>query len=176
MMGRPPLPRPLVIQPSDESIRLIALTRYKTAIVDAEDYDRIMQSSWCAWWSGNAWYAQARRNQKIIYMHREVLQVSDDTQVDHRRRKDTLDNRKSNLRLATVSEQMCNTSLRKDNVSGFRGICWYKSKGMWLAFINKEGKRYSHWFKEKDDAINWRTQAAIDLHGEFASLPYEVTI
>ena len=64
-VGRPPQVRHEINQPDDASIKLIALTQGKTATVDAEDYQRLMQSSWCAWWSGNSWYAQARRNGKI---------------------------------------------------------------------------------------------------------------
>lgn len=55
--------------------------------------------------------------------------------VDHINRV-RLDNRISNLRLATHSENMQNRKLQKNNKSGFRGVSWDEKYGKWRARIN----------------------------------------
>jgi hypothetical protein len=44
-----------------------------------------------------------------------------------------LDNRICNLRLATRAENQRNVKLRKDNTSGYKGVCLDKSKNKWKA-------------------------------------------
>lgn len=62
-----------------------------------------------------------------------------DFQVDHiNHNKD--DNRLINLRAATISENLANCRLRKDNTSGFKGVSLNKS-GTWTAQISIRGKQ-----------------------------------
>lgn len=51
------------------------------------------------------------------------------------------DNRLSNLREATPSQNQANKGMRKDNTSGAKGVTWDKSRGKWLAAIHVNGKR-----------------------------------
>jgi hypothetical protein len=39
---------------------------------------------------------------------------------------DRADNRWCNLREATQSQNQANTSMRADNISGYKGVCWHK--------------------------------------------------
>ena len=50
--------------------------------------------------------------------------------VDHINR-DTRDNKKCNLRLATKSTNAMNTKIRKDNTSGIKGVTWSKKLLKW---------------------------------------------
>jgi hypothetical protein len=54
----------------------------------------------------------------------------------------TIDNRIDNLRLATHSQNIANSRLRRDSTSGFKGVSFYKAEQKWGAYINKNKKRY----------------------------------
>src|SRR5690606_33289030 len=77
-----------------EDYKLIPLTRGKFAKVDNEDFDRLKDINWC--------YTNGYANNTIIrLMHRYIMNAPDHLEVDHIVQEATLDNRKSNLRLAT---------------------------------------------------------------------------
>src|SRR5437016_5829521 len=100
-MPKQRVPRHEVIQPTDPSYRLIALTRGKTTIVDAADYDWLNQFMWAATRTKKrgCFYAyRAKGSPKHVYMHREIMQPEGNQQVDHRDG-DGLNNRRSNLRI-----------------------------------------------------------------------------
>jgi hypothetical protein len=83
---------------------------------------------------------------------------------------ETLDNRKSNLRMATRSQNNCNRGLRKDNTSGIKGVCPDpKRPGWWIAQIMHHKKGYNLGsFPDKEQAATAYKEAAIRMHGEFA--------
>ena len=82
---------------------------------------------------------------------------------------DRSDNRWSNLRLASRSENLMNTTVRSDNSSGYKGVGWAKRERLWRAYINIDGKTQSlGYFKELDEAIEARKDAEVKYHGEFA--------
>ncbi len=70
------------------------------------------------------------------------------------------DNRFSNLRDVTSSENQKNQRRRSDNTSGFVGVCWHKRANKWGAQIRVSGRR-SHlgYFDELEDAIQARKEA-----------------
>lgn len=53
---------------------------------------------------------------------------------------DGLDNRWSNLRLATHAQNRANSRRQKNNTSGFKGVVWDKARGKWIAAIRADGK------------------------------------
>lgn len=90
-------------------------------------------------------------------------------QIDHINRAKA-DNRIANLRLATASENSRNGSKRRNNTSGFVGVCWDKHKRKWLAHIRSDGRfknlgRYA----SKEEAYAAYVAASKELHGEFAA-------
>jgi hypothetical protein len=80
-------------------------------------------------------------------------------QVDHINRiKD--DNRWTNLRKVTSGENLQNTSLRKSNKSGAKGVFWYAQRNKWIAYIRFNNKRYSlGYYINFEDAVTARKQA-----------------
>lgn len=50
------------------------------------------------------------------------------------------DNRICNLRNATRSENARNRGMQSNNKSGFKGVCWDKSRNRWAACIRVHGK------------------------------------
>lgn len=91
-----------------------------------------------------------------------------DNEVDHINGRPA-DDRWSNLREATRSQQVMNTSLRIDNKSGSRGVIWSKSKNKWRAFVNLKGRQFHcGYFDTIKEAKASRDAKATLLHGEFA--------
>lgn len=75
------------------------------------------------------------------------------------------DNRIANLRVATRSQNEQNKSLRADNTSGYRGVCWSKKECRWKARIQLDGKRQSlGLFDTPEAAYAVYLEAAAKLH------------
>tara|TARA_R110002110_G_scaffold393541_1_gene607347 strand:- start:32 stop:664 length:633 start_codon:yes stop_codon:yes gene_type:complete len=110
----------------------------KVAIVDDEDYDRVVEAlkrynkdgslrkgssgKWyyrCMNQSSFNEYAMDSRHRQSI--HRLVTNAPKGMDVDHING-NGLDNRKENLRLCTRSQNAMNKKLRRDSSSGFKGV------------------------------------------------------
>lgn len=113
-------------------------------------------------------YVQYRR--RAILAHRLAWFICHSEmpveQIDHINGVKT-DNRLSNLRQATHSENICNQRSRKDNVSGYRGVG--RNGRKWRAEIKKDGRVYRLGrFETAEMAAAAYAEAAARLHGEFA--------
>lgn len=88
--------------------------------------------------------------------------------VDHKDG-DAANNRWSNLRLATKSQNGMNAKLSRRNKSGLKGVHWHKQSRKWLASIRLEGRTQSiGLFPTKEDAHKAYCEKAKELFGEFA--------
>lgn len=150
----------------------IPLTQGKFALVDAEDYERLSEYSWCYDVNG---YAYRRKTtgyyeSELISMHHEILEdIPTGMVVDHKNR-NKLDNRKTNLRVTTQSNNSANSPPRK-GTSKYKGVHWSKEYKRWVAKIEKEGKYYhlGLFDCEENAAISYN-QKAKELYGEYAYL------
>lgn len=89
--------------------------------------------------------------------------------VDHRHR-NTADNRWSEIRPATRSENSRNQKITDRNTSGFKGVSWHKRDKRWRAYICVDGKdQHLGYFDAAGLAHAAYRAAAIRLHGEFAN-------
>lgn len=113
-------------------------------------------------WSGHI-YLMIKIGDKLTSLHRWIMNAKNGELVDHINR-DTLDNRKHNLRLTNKSVNAINSKIRSDNTSGHTGVYWSKQKHKWEAMIwfNTE-KRHLGFFGSKSDAIRARVQAEREL-------------
>lgn len=165
--------RESVVQPPDQSIKLIPLTQGKVTVVDASECEFLMQWNWCACWDANANTFYARRGVRIngkcveISMHRTILPC-DSPHIDHKDG-NGLNNRRANLRPCSVSNNLSNMHKRSKNASGFKGVT--RSRGAWRARINVGGRlKYLGYFHSAEDAARAYNKAASEHFGEFASL------
>lgn len=77
-------------------------------------------------------------------------------------------NRFENLRLATKSQNNQNTRIRKDNSTGYKGVCYIKKSDSYLVQVRINGARvYSKRFKNLVDAVSAYSIEAEKHHGEF---------
>jgi len=83
-------------------------------------------------------------------------------QIDHINH-DKTDNRISNLRDVTQTENQKNASVRKDNTSGVVGVNWSKQLSKWRARISVSGRnKCLGYFSDKKDAVAARAGAEIE--------------
>jgi len=150
----------------------IPLTRGQVAIVDAADYDSLEQWKWTAFWnpSGKTFYAVRRTSRKegkrrTIYMHREICGDPAGLIVDHRDH-NTLNNQRSNLRLATSFQSARNQRRHTDNKSGAKGVMQRGRK--WITQIMIDGKNTWKSFATREQAVEAYAALAKAHHGEFA--------
>jgi len=88
-------------------------------------------------------------------------------QIDHVNGKRD-DNRWINLREATNSQNQWNSSIRRTNKSGNKGVIWDKKRRRWRAYISIDGNnKHLGYYDTKDGAIVARQEAAKAVHGEF---------
>lgn len=157
--------------------RLIPLDKGLWTIVDATDYEWLMQWNWYAHYSKNTRKHYVQRmervdgKQKTAHMHRVILGLArDDIRNGDHKNRIPLDNRRNNLRIASDPENAQNANLRTDNTSGFRGVYWHKAQNKWTARISADGKRISlGYFHDIEEARAAYESAALTHHKDFAS-------
>jgi hypothetical protein len=81
------------------------------------------------------------------------------------------DNRRENLRAATLAENRRNARKRADNTSGVKGVYWVRKLGKWAASIQVDGKKVYVGVSDNLPELALRVEAArAKLHGEFANM------
>ena len=180
--------------------RRIRLTESKFTIVDPADFYRLNSFYWLTIGrNGNLYAARLIRLKSgrlgTVLMHREIYfncsnahlsnlsrpvlhSFSDGGSasnglVDHINT-DSLDNRRANLRLATHSQNSCNSRRDKSNTySRFRGVSFSKRKGKWFAAIRANGRKlWLGYFDDELSAAKVYDAAAKKYHGEYATLNF----
>lgn len=156
----------------------IMLTQGKAALVDDEDYERVKCLKWHAKYDkkGNRYYVKHNYIEggkyKHYMMHRYILDAPRSWLVDHING-NPLDNRRSNLRLATPSQNQGN-SRQTAGRSGYRGVT-ITPHGKYHAQIGINGTR-THLGNFSDPGVAAETydRAALAHFGKFATLNFPI--
>lgn len=158
-------------------MKQIELTQGKFAVIDDDDYERVVSSGlkWHAHKDWNTYYARAsvieNGKKRFVLMHRLVLglEATGYPLVDHIDH-NGLNNTRANMRTATISQNATNRTFGKLKYH-YRGVI-RKNEG-WIARIKKNGKRKILGpYKTEEDAARAYDRAAKELHGEFAVLNF----
>jgi len=156
-----------------EIMKIIPLTQGKEALVSDVDYEFLNQFSWCANFCHGSWYTEGRVNGKITKIHRLVavrMGLNPKQFIDHANR-NGLDNRRSNLRNATRSQNGANRDLNSNNTSGYKGVSWSKSSSKWQSQIRVDCTTlHLGYFDSKIEAAKTYNRAAVRVFNESAKL------
>ena len=100
-------------------------------IIDLADLDKVIVKKWRLW--QNRFYTGV---QKPTTIHKFLLDIPEDSDVviDHINC-NPADNRRSNLRICTQQQNICNSPIKSNNQSGFAGIYFDKSRNKWVTEI-----------------------------------------
>lgn len=168
--------------PIEDATIEIPLTQGYVTIIDAIDADL----------AGLKWYASKNQHRSIptavrqktlgggaqspVLLHRVILErmlgrsLVKGEQVDHIDL-NPLNNRRSNLRLATGRQNQFNRRKYSNNTSGYKGVSFFKNLNKWVAKINDNGRlRHLGYFDTPEGAYEAYCKAAKELHGEFVRL------
>ena len=161
----------------------LPLTKGYTAIVSDEDAD-LGNHKWFARTGRSGVYAcrdvKHGGKQIRIYLHRCILErilghsIPEGMLADHISR-DTLNNKRSNLRLASPSQNIANSRRMKRTApkldSPYRGVYWIPEKQKWRAQITVNKKSiYLGYYTEPETAALAYNEAALKHRPQFARL------
>jgi hypothetical protein len=150
--------------------------------IDTEDLERLIAANmtWGSKWSWSTEKDYVVASQYLgfingkgfgrpVYLSRFLMNAPSKTHVDHADF-DTMNNRKYNLRVATVSNNIKNRSkVNKNNKSGHRNI--YLNKAGWYRIqlqINGKNHMFSEKFRNIEDAVVFAKQMREKYYGEYA--------
>lgn len=146
----------------------------KFALVDDKDFESVKDFKWqtnrqgyvvrCIWANGKPC---------IVALHRAIIGCPKGMEVDHING-NVLDNRRTNLRLASRSQNSMNKAkTKKPKSSIYKGVKWDKQMKKWRAniCINYKLIFIGLFNNEKQAALAYDKKAK-ELHGEFANLNF----
>lgn len=103
----------------------------------------------------------------IFAMYKNNIEIAE--QIDHKDNDGSLNNKITNLREATASNNKANQKIQKNNKSGYKGVYFHTRDKMYAAQINCNGRKYHlGYFNSAIEAARAYDRKALKLHGEFA--------
>ena len=150
----------------------LTLTRGFEAVIDVEDVHTVGQFPWCSDFRRDrrdlVYAVRANPTGGQYRLHRVLMKAPDDLVVDHVNG-NTLDNRRANLRLATVGQNNANARRFRSNTTGYKGVTYSKRDRKFIAQISHEGRlRSLGYFNTPEEAFAAYVVKARELRGEFA--------
>jgi len=152
-------------------MKKIFLSNGQVSLVSDEDF---LYLSGYNWWPGkmNREFVQGRIGGKRCAMHHVILKrmgIDRDDKVTDHIDGNPLNNQRSNLRVATYSQNNMNVARLKRNKSGYKGVSWKKDHQKWESHIQFNGQvHYLGLFDTPEEAHTAYCEAAEYYFGEFA--------
>ncbi len=152
---------------TDDAPLLIPLSNGETTIVSGIDRDLYAHK----WQTANG-YASRPIKRKSHYMHRIIMErmidrpLEKSEYVDHIDR-NILNNQRTNLRIASPSENLVNSKINKRSQTKLKGVQFKSNLGKWRARLCD---RHLGYFTSEAAAAKAYNDAAYELYGEFAQL------
>lgn len=138
--------------------------------IDIQDINKCKQITWHYSNSKDIPYICGKVKNKNIKLHRYLLNLNNSNYVVDHINRNTLDNRRINLRVADYQENSFNRGIRSDNTSGVIGVDFNKRAKKWRAKIKYDSVNiHLGYFKDIDEALINRRIAEQILFGEYSS-------
>ena len=162
----------------DGGTAFIPLTNGNEAIIDASDAHLVAGIRWRSRPSRRkdgtlkTIYACAddyscRGRRVTFFLHSLLMMARLGDIIDHEDC-NGLNNRRNNLRRASLAENNRNSRRRTDNSSGVKGVWWCTKSQKWRAAIRAEGRRkFLGVFADLSEAATAYAKASQDFHGAF---------
>lgn len=133
----------------------------KIMVCDKEDWERLKKYTWGVAKTGGYAITNFAQNKKhkVVKFHQIVMGQKRGYVVDHINR-NPIDNRKENLRYATMQQNLINKGKQSNNKSGIPGVSWRNDSNSWRAqiWVHKKAINLGT-FKTKEEAIKARKEA-----------------
>jgi len=155
-----------------DKVTTIQISQGFEAIIDVEDYERVNKYKWYRHKRPKTNYVSRaigdtkKDTRKIITLHRFILNITDSNiHIDHING-NGLDNRKENLRLCNMKQNLANATWNfKNKTSKYTGV--YKKKEK---FVAEYGRKYIGTFTTEEEAAEAYNKVKLEKTGEFAKL------
>lgn len=139
-----------------------------TCYFDTQDFELVSKYIWTSIKSTNTRYASSASGGFRVFMHNLIMGKKEGYFIDHIDG-NGLNNKRSNLRWATPSQNQWNKRRQRTNRSKYKGVTPRGEK--WVAAIQKHGKRYHlGTFDTEYLAAIAYDKKALELFGEFAKV------
>src|ERR1041385_682326 len=148
-----------------KKIKLANRERY--ALVDDADFDFLNRFRWHL---SAGRYAATFVNGQRERMHRLLFNNPENITIDHIDG-NGLNNQRSNLRLATMTQQQWNRRKHVVSSSKYKGVYWNKDRNCWVTRIVYKGNhRHLGCFNSEVKSAKIYNREARKLFGEYAKL------
>lgn len=155
-------------------MKKLELTQGQFALVDDEDFDELNRYSWSAFYSplSKTYYAKRKREGRSVVLQRQIMKAKKRQRVDAING-DTLDCRKENLRVGSVSQITAGAAIPKTNKTGYKGVIRPNGRHRWRTCIRVNGKNiHGGSYDTAEEAARAYDTLARKHFGEFARLNF----
>lgn len=143
------------------------------AVIKNKEYHILVDDDLWHEYSAKFWhisngYAKTNVDDTTIFMHRMVMNATDDDMIDHIN-KNRLDNRRCNLRIAKHDENNHNRTKKRNASSKYYGV--NKNGNRWCGRFRYQGKTiYCGTFATELEAAKAYNAKATEYYGEYANI------
>jgi len=152
--------------------KALRLHKGASTTLDDADYDRAKAFHWHKTTNGYVAGYVVEQGGRRVYLHRWLLDAQPGQFVDHIDG-NKLNNRRSNLRLVTRSQNQANRRHNRTSRSRYKGVTWHKRRKRWMARIQVRGRRITiGYFNDPLQAAYEYDAFARNYFGEYARINF----